>query len=285
MIRSVIFHHEGLQVEADLSAARSIAIPLDFAGPQPRAFGLSRATQTPYQEGDFIAQVDRQGPINCMQVTLWPHGNGTHTETVGHILSSPPPVGELLTGLHLCALLSVTPERLGDVSEESYPSPAQPDDRVITARSLRAALDALVSSAAPGAHLERCEALIVRALPHGADPRQMDHSGANPPYLTHEAMRWIRAREVKHLLTDLPSVDRERDEGRLSCHRLFWEVNQGETAVPDGHVALERTITELIWAPHELFADGLYLLNLHIPHWMTDAAPSRPLLSSILSIR
>ncbi|MBK9767712.1 MAG: hypothetical protein IPP63_12210 [Chloracidobacterium sp.] len=37
------------------------------------------------------------------------------------------------------------------------------------------------------------------------------------------------------------------------------------------------TITELIYVPNEV-SDGVYLLNLQIAPFATDAAPSRPML-------
>lgn len=43
-------------------------------------------------------------------------------------------------------------------------------------------------------------------------------------YFSQDAMCYINALEVKHLLVDLPSVDRENDGGRLAAHRIFWNL-------------------------------------------------------------
>ena len=89
-------------------------------------------------------------------------------------------------------------------------------------------------------------------------------------------MAEIARRKVNHLLVDVPSVDRMDDQGKLSNHRLFWEVPSGQPgsrASPAPH----RTISELIFALDEAH-DGYYLLNLRIAPFSCDAAPSRPLI-------
>ena len=81
---------------------------------------------------------------------------------------------------------------------------------------------------------------------------------------------------IKHLLVDLPSIDRLVDGGKLANHRIFWNVPEGEFEVgPETRV--ESTITELAYIP-EAVSDGEYLLNLQIAPFESDAAPSRPVL-------
>ena len=88
-------------------------------------------------------------------------------------------------------------------------------------------------------------------------------------------MGWVRAMGVSHLLTDVPSVDREEDGGEVWAHRIFWDLKE-RNDVPTGE-AKSRTITELCNIPSEL-SSGVYLLNLQIPPLQTDAVPSWPLL-------
>lgn len=92
-------------------------------------------------------------------------------------------------------------------------------------------------------------------------------------------MEYIVECGVKHLLVDLPSIDRLFDEGKLSNHRIFWNVKQGSF---ETHAAtrINSTITELIYVPNDV-ADGNYLLNLQIAPFATDASPSRPILFKI----
>jgi len=84
---------------------------------------------------------------------------------------------------------------------------------------------------------------------------------------------------INHLIVDLPSVDRMSDDGILGNHRIFW----GDGLNPKGKInpKSEKTITELAYIPNSV-ADGLYFLNLQIPHFVCDAAPSRPLLYRII---
>jgi arylformamidase len=80
--------------------------------------------------------------------------------------------------------------------------------------------------------------------------------------------------KVKHLLLDLPSVDREEDGGALAAHKAFWQYPES--------IRMDATITELIYVPNHV-GDGLYLLNLQIASFESDASPSKPILYHLLS--
>ena len=85
----------------------------------------------------------------------------------------------------------------------------------------------------------------------------------------------IRFREsgIKHILIDLPSVDKEKDNGALLAHKAFWDFN--------GDQRLDATITEFIYVP-DTVEDGLYMIDLQVAPLENDAAPSRPILYKIL---
>ena len=97
-----------------------------------------------------------------------------------------------------------------------------------------------------------------------------------PTFLSIEAMEYIVSLGVEHLLVDTPSVDRLLDEGNLSTHNIFWETTGKEF----NSKTQNKTITEMIFASEEI-KDGRYLLNLQIPAFVSDAAPSRPILYKI----
>ena len=82
-------------------------------------------------------------------------------------------------------------------------------------------------------------------------------------------MSELIAQGVKHFLIDLPSVDKELDNGLLAAHHAFWEHPE--------RTNLERTITELVYVPNSII-DGLYLLNLQIASFENDASPSKPVI-------
>ena len=59
----------------------------------------------------------------------------------------------------------------------------------------------------------------------------------------------------------------------LAAHHAFWDF--------PNTVDRERTITELLHIAGDV-RDGDYLLELQLPHFMNDAAPSRPVLYALL---
>ena len=258
----------GREVRIDLSQPVDLGIPLDFHGAQPRHFAAPAASATALQVGDFSGAVSSGGSCNCEVVTLVPHCNGTHTECVGHLTREPLDAWRVVpAGLLPAILVSVTPEAAG--LEGSDPAPA-PQERLVTRRALERAW--------PRAPFEP-RALIVRTLPNSISKRSRDYSGTTPPYLSREAAQLLVERGILHLVVDLPSLDREHDDGRLSAHRLFFGLpagvsNLGAAARPDA------TVTELAYVP-DAAADGAWLLELQVPALGGDAVPSRPLLYAL----
>ncbi len=247
------------EVVADLSRPTEISIRLEFDGPQPDAFGIDRARAEPYRAGDWIGDVAQGGAVNCFIASICPHGNGTHTECVGHIVHPRVAVADVLTAPFVVArVVTVAPRRLSD-SGERYDAPCDPDDLVVAAADLPDDLGA--------------EALVLRTLPNGAEKKSRSWSKTRPPYLTNDAMRKIRDAGAAHLLLDLPSVDRDDDDGELLNHRIFWDVPSGSTSL-GANEASPRTITEMVWIPDSV-ADGRWVVGFEIPDWDLDAAPSR----------
>jgi len=116
--------------------------------------------------------------------------------------------------------------------------------------------------------------LIIRTLPNTENKKTKIYSNTNPPYLLPEAAQYIKESNIKHLLLDLPSVDKERDKGLLAAHKAFWGDPKS--------IRHGCTITELIYVP-DIIEDGYYLLNLQLAPFENDAAPSRPLLFKLIS--
>ena len=71
------------------------------------------------------------------------------------------------------------------------------------------------------------------------------------------------------MLCDIPSVDREDDGGKLLAHKAFFGVPESPR--------WDATITELIYVDNSI-EDGLYMLDIQIASFQSDASPSRPLL-------
>jgi kynurenine formamidase len=261
------FEADGRSFRVDFGKPVSLAIPLDFAGPQPSCFGAPRAASSPLQSGGFTGDTRAGGSCNCEVLTLAPHCNGTHTECVGHVTDERVAVSQRLQGgVELAQLVTVEPQAARDSGEDSEPRP-EPGDRLVTAAAL--------AEAANGRPGPRTTALIVRTQVDGQPLRA--YAGPAPaPYLSRQAAAWLVARGIETLVLDLPSADRADDGGRLTAHRIFFGLPPGSR---DARAAgrPRSSITELAWIGPAI-ADGYYLLDLQIPPFITDAAPSRPLL-------
>jgi kynurenine formamidase len=122
------------------------------------------------------------------------------------------------------------------------------------------------------------EAIVIRTLPNLQEKRSKKYSDTNPPYLEEKAAVFVREKGIKHLLIDLPSVDKEKDQGKLLAHKAFWNVKNTQELNDDAR--LDATITELIFVRDEV-EDGSYLLNLQIASFENDASPSKPILYKI----
>ena len=240
--------HGNEQYEADLSKALDISIPLG----QVKCFYATDFETRPYQSGDFVGSVKAGSPVNFFDVKMNPHGNGTHTECLGHITLKQESLHDQLKQFHFIAhLISISPVK----TEEG--------DLVISEEQIEAACPENLA-----------EGLIIRTLPNTKVKLGKDYSGTNPPYLLDEAIKFLVKKGVRHLLLDLPSVDREVDGGKLLSHHAFWGVLDKQAKDTS---RADCTITELIFVPDEV-EDGLYLLNLQFPSIPLDAAPSKPVL-------
>ncbi|MEP7313208.1 MAG: cyclase family protein [Pseudomonadota bacterium] len=257
----------------DFSKGVSLAIELAFNGPQPRHFGAPPATSTPFVIGGFNGEVSRGASCNCRSLTLVPHCNGTHTESVGHLTVT----GESLHGFVPAGplpalLLSLRPQRAAESGEDSEPQP-QPDDLLLTRADLRNAWPAQLPF--------QPTALLLRTLPNDVSKLQRDYSGGNPPFLSRQLATEIVALGITHLVLDLPSADRSDDGGRLTAHRIFFGLPPGSARHADASRP-HSTITELAWMPDSLL-DGCYALQLQLPAFSGDAVPSRPVLFPLVT--
>ena len=195
---------QGREYSADLGQPLHISIPLESdIEKQPNAFGAPPYSAEPFRSGDFVGSLEAGASVNFFDLRINPHGNGTHTESVGHIERGSYPIHEVLRKTHFVAcLISLLPTRQDN------------GDLVIT----RSTLEALMP--------ETAEALIVRTLPNSLEKRSRKYFGTNPPYFEADAMKYVHESGFTHLLTDLPSVDREVDGGALSSHKMFWQLQK-----------------------------------------------------------
>ncbi|MGH8132832.1 MAG: cyclase family protein [Steroidobacteraceae bacterium] len=263
----------GREVGIDIARPVSLAVELDFAGPQLTTFGAPRASARPFEAPGFPGTVEHGASCNCELITLIPHCNGTHTECVGHLTR------ERLDACHVAplgllpaVLLSLAPEPAAESGEGSTPA-ALPGDLLITRRAIERGWPADLRFEA--------RALIIRTRPNGPEKRSRDYSHETPPYLSREAAARLVERDILHLVVDVPSIDRAHDAGRLTAHRIFFGLPPGSVRLAEA-ARPGATITELAFVPDEV-EDGVFLLALQLPALSGDAVPSRPLLYALMS--
>lgn len=258
----------------DLNEPLDLSIPLSEEG--PRAWYAPRFQSTAVRDENFLGSVAEGGNVNFRNVQFNPHGNGTHTESVGHIDQQLWPINQQLRNFfHRACLISIEPARIS--VPRQYVGLGQYTDLLIKQEQIELAIQKQVDSVKAdfwNGDIDLSKALIIRTLPNPESKKQKDWSGSHPPYLSPEAASWMRKQGIKHLLLDLPSLDREADHGKLLAHRAFWNYPDN----PDK----EATITEMIYAGDSI-ADGFYILNLMIAPFELDASPSKPILYRLAS--
>ncbi|RNI32460.1 cyclase family protein [Rufibacter immobilis] len=229
-----------------------LSLPLAAGPDQVNCFWAEPVQVDTITVGNFVGSVAQGGSTNYQRVHLTPHGNGTHTECYGHI--SPDPAATLNNCLQrflfVAQLVSVKPRQ------------QENGDLVVMAEDVLAQLD----------QENLPEALVLRTLPNSETKRTAQYSGTNPPYIEPALAEYLALHGVEHLLLDLPSVDREEDDGALRAHRAFWQYPAA--------IRTNATITELIFVP-DAVEDGWYLLNLQVTSLVLDASPSKPVLYAL----
>ncbi|CAL2095332.1 Metal-dependent hydrolase [Tenacibaculum sp. 190524A02b] len=235
----------------DLSEPLDISIPIDVSKQNINAWYIDNPKITPVSLGDWIGSVANGADVNFNNISFNPHAHITHTECVGHITKKVYSVNKNLSRFFFLAeVISITPQILKN------------SDAVITKEQIRRLID-----------LKNIEAIIIRTLPNNKEKKSARYSNTNPPYLLEEAATYLKEKGIKHLLVDLPSVDKEKDEGKLLAHNAFWNTG--------GKIRFDATITEFIYVNNEV-KDGTYFLNLMVAPFENDATPSKPILYEIV---
>jgi len=238
------------RLKIDLSQPLDISIPIRDGKNNVNAWYLGSPKIQPEQLDDGIISVAAGACVNFNTITFNPHSHGTHTETVGHITERVYSINKHLKQFFFLAeVITVAPEKLEG-------------DYVISKKQLQFALGN-----------KKREAVVIRTLPNTEDKKNRQYSNTNPTYLLADGAEYLKQKGVKHLLIDLPSVDKEKDECQLLAHNAFWNTS--------GKLRLDATITEFIYVPNTI-EDGAYMINLQIAPFENDASPSKPILYKIL---
>ena len=248
MLATIQYNSKKLQI--DLSKPIDISIPLRASKDNVNAWYIDEPKIEPVKDGEWIASVAEGACINFNNIYFNPHGHGTHTECVGHITEKVHSINKHLKQFFFLAeVITVAPEKLKG-------------DFVISKKQIQYAIGN-----------KKRDAIVIRSIPNTKDKLTAQYSNTNPPYLLEEAAIYLREKGIKHLLIDLPSVDKEKDECQLLAHNAFWNTK--------GKLRLDATITEFIFVPNAV-EDGCYFLNLQIAPFENDASPSKPVLFKII---
>lgn len=223
-----------------------ISIPLRASKDNVNAWYLPPPKIYPAKLKNWTGSVKSGASVNFNFIEFNPHAHGTHTECVGHITEETYSINSCLKQfLFVSEVITVVPEK-------------RDEDLIISEKQLRYAIGN-----------KKREAVVIRTLPNTKDKLSRQYANTNPPFLSEAAAIYLRNKGVKHLLIDLPSVDKEKDNGELLAHKAFWDVH--------GAIRKEATITELIYVPNAV-KDGKYILNLLVAPFQNDASPSKPVL-------
>ena len=245
-----IVEYNSRKIEVDISNPLDISIPIDMSKKNINAWYVEDPKIFPESFDGEKIKVSEGAVVNFNNIHFNPHSHITHTECVGHITEEVHSVNKNLKYfIFLAELVTVAPE-------------SRDGDFVISAKQLKTALKN-----------KKRDAIVIRTLPNLSDKKSASYSNTNPPYLLEEAAIYLREKGIKHLLIDLPSVDKEKDDGQLLSHNAFWNTS--------GKLRMNATITEFIYVPNTI-EDGEYLLNLMIAPFENDATPSKPVLYQIL---
>lgn len=237
------------KIEIDVSKPIDISIAIDVSKQNVNAWYLDDPKIFPEEVDGENISVENGAVVNFNSIHFNPHSHITHTECVGHITEKVHSVNQNLKHyFHLAELITIAPIEVDG-------------DLVIATKQLKMAL-----------RNKKRDAVVIRTLPNLTDKKSMKYSNTNPTYLLEETAVFLKEKGIKHLLVDLPSVDKEKDEGKLLAHNAFWNT--------DGPLRMDATITEFIYVPNEV-TDGEYLLNLMVAPFENDATPSKPILYKI----
>ena len=233
----------------------------------PNTFHLPPISEEVFElPGQFTGHVDRGGSCNVMTLRYIPH-TITHLETAAHIMSpksNPPTIldldNKILTGiLYLIDLTGIEPQEGNLVPWPVVKKKVAKIDLLISALAIKTQASEL--------------------------PEDYDFSGKNFLALAPETAEGIQKFKfgtskrvgIHCLLLDLPSIDPEKDGGKLLAHRAFFGLPKtGFTAkaIP------QNALVEMAYFPS--LEEGYYYFTITPPRIQTNAVSTgitcRPLI-------
>eukprot|EP00466_Bigelowiella_natans_P018414 jgi/Bigna1/91617/estExt_fgenesh1_pg.C_1090026 len=249
-----------LEVDVSLSDPYDCSIPMQ---PEPPEIATDQKLCIMIL-GSWVARVTEGSSVNVDLLCLCVHGNGTHSECIGHITRDRITIQQIgwRPDFLPALLISIRPLRFRDCckeEEETYSSKSNGDDWVLSRAAIKRAIHACTSGLRWWSKDHDCvQALLVRTIPPldnedktvlpKDETARRSHcwSNTNPPYFTKEAAEFIASMSsLRTLAVDLPSVDREDDGGALIAHRAIF------SHLPDGEISKDKKEQESIGEKEE----------------------------------
>jgi len=241
--------YSGRVYDIDMDKGIDLSIENNFSGNAPIFYGSEQPKAIPQRYGDFIGDLKTGGSCNVPVISCNIHCTGTHTECISHVLDSKVRIPDKCPkGLIPAYVITVQPESSNYI-EDLYHCDIS-DHFVISKRSIKQKI------------LKSYQALVIRTLPNDKSKLTRNYDEHPAPFFTNDATDYICELGVQHLLVDIPSIDKSDDGGMLGNHRSFFKKGD--------------TISELLFIPDSL-SDGFGFLQIQIPSWSLDSAPSRPI--------
>ena len=248
MIAEININNENFKVDLNNPIDLSLTSKVEKSF---KAWYVDEIKINPIKNGDFIGSVNKGGAVNFREILINPHGNMTHTESVGHISKEEINVNKLLkTNNFLAQLITIKPQKIINKNKKEV-------DQIISLKQIKNKI------------IPNIQALIIKTQNNYDELTKKNYNHTNWPFLAESSASYIRTKGIQHLLIDQPSIDKEFDEGKLLAHRAFWNY--------PNEIDSKKTITELIGIPNHV-KDGRYLLNLTLANIENDAVPSRPII-------
>lgn len=222
------------------------------------AFNLPQLhTQTLEQAGQFIHHANRPGRYNLDILSYVPHGL-THLETSAHVLSpdaNPPTIKDIPFG-HLCGIVYLIDlTHLGAKAGQQIPREAV--ETKLKQNTLPISMLALKTKAS--------------LLPPDYDFSDKDFLSLAPG--TARCIHDYRVpfpgpvtRQIHCLILDLPSIDPEKDEGKLLAHRQYFGIPLAGHEYEDRE---KRALVELAWFSN--LKEGYYYAAITPPRFQANA--------------
>ena len=169
-------------------------------------------------------------------VSLDIHCTGTHTECKNHITNSNEFINDVCPKHFIpSTIISIKPVA-AKLSKDKYHVKYGEQDSIITEQELSKNINT---------KSKYLESLIIRTLPNESDKLIRNYDLNPVAFFSNDAIKYILNLGVKHLLVDLPSIDRGNDHGLLGNHHLFFEKG--------------KTISELLFIPNKY--QGIFLCS------------------------